>query len=111
MEGERLQWIRMKKQFFFFFQFKAKIEIQILWSETLLHNKKHSSKFATFLQHDNNRGFGGQCVNFINILCSAFAPIFLCQKISKPKCNLRKLPKALSYKTFARKMLMKLTKG
>jgi len=29
-------------------------------------------------------------VNFINILLAAFAPIFLCQKITKPNRNLRK---------------------
>jgi len=29
-------------------------------------------------------------VNFIKILQAAFAPIFLCQKITKPNCNQRK---------------------
>jgi len=29
-------------------------------------------------------------VNFINILCTPFVPIFLCQKITQPKCNKRK---------------------
>jgi hypothetical protein len=29
-------------------------------------------------------------VNFINILGAAFAPIFFCQKVTKPNSNLRK---------------------
>ena len=31
-----------------------------------------------------------QGVNFINILRAAFAPIFLCQKITKPNCRQKK---------------------
>jgi len=29
-------------------------------------------------------------LNFINILQAAFAPIFFCQKITKPNCNITK---------------------
>jgi hypothetical protein len=48
-------------------------------------------------------------VNFIKILFATFAPIFLCQKITKPKHITReKLRKALLYKKFECKMLMKL---
>jgi len=42
-------------------------------------------------------------VNFINILCPHFAPIFLRQNISKPKPNKRKAVR--------HNMLMKLTPG
>jgi hypothetical protein len=38
-------------------------------------------------------------------------PISFLQKITKPKCNIEKLGKALSYKKRARKMLMKSTHG
>jgi len=42
---------------------------------------------------------GAPEVDFINILRAAFAPIFFCQKITKPDCNYReKMPKALLYK-------------
>ncbi len=47
-------------------------------------------------------------VNFINILCAHFAPIFLAPKITKLKHNQRKMCKALLYKKLAHKMLMKL---
>jgi len=50
-------------------------------------------------------------VNLINILREHFVPTFLCRyfapKITKLKCNYRKLQKALSYKKCVRKMLMK----
>jgi hypothetical protein len=45
-------------------------------------------------------------VNFINILQVPFAPIFLCQKIPKPR---EKQRKALLYKNVACKTLVKLT--
>jgi len=50
-------------------------------------------------------------VNFINILCAHFAPIFMCQKITKLIVTREKLLNLLLYKICTGKMLMKLTKG
>jgi len=52
-------------------------------------------------------------VNFPNILRTAFAPIFLPQKITNPNCTVtrKKLRKTLLYKKGLHKMLMKLTPG
>ena len=47
----------------------------------------------------------GGGVNFINILRTIFLPIFLRQKITKPK-TCEKLHKALLYEKRTRKMLM-----
>jgi hypothetical protein len=43
--------------------------------------------------------FQDLCVNFTNILQAAFAPIYACQKITKPSCIREK---AFSYKKNAR---------
>jgi hypothetical protein len=48
-------------------------------------------------------------VNFINIKQAAFAPIFLPKKFQSQTVTREKLPKTLSYKERASKMLMKLT--
>ncbi len=50
-------------------------------------------------------------VNFINIICRAFAPIFLRQKITNPNCNQRKAAQSTFVKKIVRKMLMKLSPG
>jgi len=47
---------------------------------------------------------GQYVVNFINILRPAFAPIFFCQKITKPNCYWRK---AVQNTKFVLKMLVK----
>jgi len=47
-------------------------------------------------------------VNFTNILRSACAPIFFCQKITKPNYNCNE---ALSYEKAPHKILVKLTPG
>jgi len=49
-------------------------------------------------------------VNIANNLGAAFAPIFFCQKISKPNCKYReKLHKSISYQKASRKIMVKLT--
>jgi len=48
-------------------------------------------------------------VNFINILCAAFAPIFFCQEIQSQTVIRENLLKALLYEKDSCKMLMKLT--
>jgi len=48
-------------------------------------------------------------VNFNNILCQTFALIFLRQKLQSQNIIREMLGKALSYKKFERKMLMKST--
>jgi len=45
---------------------------------------KHKSLLNPVLYKKAIYHFG---VNFINILHAPFAPIFLCQKITNPKCN------------------------
>jgi len=50
-------------------------------------------------------------VNFINILCSLFSPIFWRQKISNPKHGFVIFGTKILYKKCARKMLMKSTPG
>jgi hypothetical protein len=48
-------------------------------------------------------------VNFINILCAAFAPIFLRQKSANIEVKYKKLRAKHLYDKAARKMLVKLT--
>jgi hypothetical protein len=50
-------------------------------------------------------------VNFTNILRAALAPIFFCQKITKPNCNLRKATQNIFVQKDASKMLVKLIPG
>jgi len=50
-------------------------------------------------------------VSYTNILQAAFAPIFFCQKITQPNCNLNKAAQSTVVQNFVRKMLMKLTTG
>jgi len=50
-------------------------------------------------------------VNFINILRASFLPIFLHQKLLSQNVTREKVSKALLYKRFVHKMLMKLTLG
>ncbi len=53
---------------------------------------------------------GPPCVNFINILQAAFAPIFFCQKKkSKPNCNQREAAQSTFVQKNVLKWLMKLT--
>jgi hypothetical protein len=53
--------------------------------------------------------FNRSIVNFINILCATFLPIFWYQKISKPNITREKLLNLLLYEKRKLKMLMKLT--
>jgi len=48
-------------------------------------------------------------VNFINILCATFAPIFFCKKLQSQTVIREKLQKTYLYKKCASSILMKLT--
>jgi hypothetical protein len=50
-------------------------------------------------------------VNFINTLRATFVPIFLRQKITKPKCNYRKAVQSIFVQKILEYELMKLIPG
>jgi len=65
--------------------------------------------FSVNQSHPKYQKSNSIVVNFINTLRAAFVSIFFCQKITKPKLNLKRAVQSTFVQKGSSKMLMKLT--